>query len=140
MLCKVLEECYTVDCRRLHKGDVTNWTGPDSDRPSYFVPMTELEQMRFMARTSDEAFARLDQGGIPPDPVRPPEPDKPVTILSVDREKRILDALEELDHEDDSHWTSSGQPLMDAVSAIAGDDTITRAELLTIAPGYRRRA
>lgn len=144
MLCKCLQETYTWDCRRLHPGDIIDY--PD-DRPrneKVFQALTERETMRFYARASDEVLDRLENtGGIDFEQGKRkpsvPEPDKPVTLMSTDREGVILQALQQMDHKDDEQWTSSGLPLMDVICELAGDDTITRAELMVAAPDYRRR-
>ena len=57
--------------------------------------------------------------------------------LSAKDQATVL-AISKLDPLDDSHWTLSGQPAMDAVETFAGDTSITRADVDRLAPGLRR--
>jgi len=50
----------------------------------------------------------------------------------------ILQALSQLDPEQDNLWTADGSPMMDAVKQLAGDETITRAQLINEAPTFSR--
>lgn len=52
--------------------------------------------------------------------------------------ERILNALLQLDVNNDEHWTSDGLPRMDAVEAIVGDKGITRQQVTAAKPGFSR--
>ena len=49
----------------------------------------------------------------------------------------IRTALESLDHADDDHWTSDGQPRVDVVMDIVGAP-VTRKEIINAAPDFQR--
>ena len=50
----------------------------------------------------------------------------------------IIDALRGLDPENDEHWTSKGLPQTAVVANVTGRLTLTRAELLAVAPDFNR--
>jgi len=50
----------------------------------------------------------------------------------------LRQALDQLDPANDEHWTADGLPRMDALVAILGDATITRAAVTAAAPGLNR--
>jgi hypothetical protein len=52
---------------------------------------------------------------------------------------KILDALRQLDPDNDEHWTTQGQPRLDVVGDIL-DATVTRAEVTAAAPEFSRDA
>ncbi len=52
----------------------------------------------------------------------------------------IRNALALLDPSNDEHWTKGGHPAMAAVQALAGDETITRAMIATVAPELTRES
>lgn len=54
------------------------------------------------------------------------------------RETNIADALQRLDHADDSHWTGSGLPRVDAVAELADEAGVTRSEINAIDPDLNR--
>lgn len=49
----------------------------------------------------------------------------------------VLEALMQLDTENDEHWTTAGLPAVFAVSEILGE-TVTRADIEAVAPDFRR--
>lgn len=49
----------------------------------------------------------------------------------------ITEALAQLDHTNDEHWTADGQPRIDVVKAIVGH-TVTRQEIVDAAPDFSR--
>lgn len=51
---------------------------------------------------------------------------------------KIRGALAQLDPARDEHWTASGLPAVPAVRALAGDDSVTRAQVEAAAPDLRR--
>jgi hypothetical protein len=51
----------------------------------------------------------------------------------------LVEILQNLDHADDSHWTDDGLPIVKIVQDLAGDKTITRAQLNDAAPGFSRK-
>jgi hypothetical protein len=55
-------------------------------------------------------------------------------------ENAIKAALVGLDPKNDDIWTSSGQPLVDAVRKAVGDDTITRQDITNADPTFSREA
>lgn len=55
-------------------------------------------------------------------------------------ENAIKAALAGLDPKNDDIWTSSGQPLVDAVRKAVGDDTITRQDITNADPTFSREA
>lgn len=50
----------------------------------------------------------------------------------------IADALAQLDPKNDNHWTASGEPRIDTVKALTGDQTVTRAMVEAANPGFNR--
>ncbi|MCI0391686.1 MAG: hypothetical protein MOB07_23320 [Acidobacteria bacterium] len=50
----------------------------------------------------------------------------------------IIDALHQLDPNNDEHWTSKGLPQTSVVATLSGVLTLTRAELLDTAPYFNR--
>jgi hypothetical protein len=52
----------------------------------------------------------------------------------------IIDALQQLDHQNDEHWTSKGLPQVTVVANLSGVLTLTRAELNDLAPDFNREA
>ena len=52
--------------------------------------------------------------------------------------ERILSALENLDSENEDHWTSDGLPLVDMVEALVGD-TVTRQMIINAAPNFNKK-
>lgn len=53
---------------------------------------------------------------------------------------RIKTALQSLDPDNNDQWTSSGQPLVDAVQKAMGDATVTRQEITNADPQFSRDA
>lgn len=49
----------------------------------------------------------------------------------------LIGALERLDPSNDEHWTNAGEPRVEAVSALLGED-VTRAAIQNAAPGFVR--
>jgi len=56
----------------------------------------------------------------------------------IDREE-VLAALHMLDNLNDDHWTTHGEPRLDAVEALSGEK-VTRALVEELAPGLKRHA
>lgn len=50
----------------------------------------------------------------------------------------IAEVLKALDHSDDTLWTSDGNPLVEVVQKLVGDDKVTRAQINDALPGYAR--
>lgn len=50
----------------------------------------------------------------------------------------ILTALAQLDPKNDAHWTANGEPRIDTVKALTGDQTITRDAINKAAPDFNR--
>lgn len=50
----------------------------------------------------------------------------------------ILQALSNLDHANDNHWSPDGQPRIDTVRMLSGDSSITRDSIQQAAPGFVR--
>lgn len=141
MLCKIMKKCWTRDCRLLKPDDITVYEGDMADMPSYMRPLTDLEERRFFATATDEQLEALGQESIPPDaPPPPPSKRESYTTLAdaATLDVRILNALEQLDHDDDEHWTSTGEPMMSAVESFLSDESITRADIKAVAPDFRR--
>lgn len=58
--------------------------------------------------------------------------------MEIEFKEKIKHVLSQLDEDNDDHWTEEGVPLMSAVHAVAGDNGITRANLLDAAPLFTR--
>lgn len=54
--------------------------------------------------------------------------------------QKILDALGQLDPNNDEHWTADGLPRMDVIEGIVGDKAITRQQVTQAKPGFSRAA
>jgi hypothetical protein len=54
--------------------------------------------------------------------------------------QKILDALQKLDANNDNHWTIDGQAKLDTVKFFASEQSLTREQLNTIAPGFNRES
>lgn len=54
------------------------------------------------------------------------------------RDSRIIEALTNLDHANDEHWTNAGKPAIHVVSQIINDN-VSRAELDALAPDFKRK-
>ena len=54
------------------------------------------------------------------------------------RQRRIAAALEQLDDDNDDHWTQLGLPRVDAIEIIMGDSSVTRQEINVVAPDFSR--
>lgn len=50
---------------------------------------------------------------------------------------RILNALNELDHNNDAHWTDKGLPRMETLEAIMREN-VTRLQVEAVKPGFDR--
>lgn len=50
----------------------------------------------------------------------------------------LLKTLSLLDHTDPTQWTDDGLPRMDVIQTLAGDKTITRAQVNDVNPGFAR--
>ncbi|MCK5612907.1 hypothetical protein KAR91_64130 [Candidatus Pacearchaeota archaeon] len=50
----------------------------------------------------------------------------------------ILEALSQLDPQNDDHWTANGSPRMDAIEELIGDSSVTRADVTNAAPEFSR--
>lgn len=141
MLVRVTQDCFTSDCRYLHKETVIDYTGAAEDKPRYYEPLTPTEERRFYARATDAQIAFADgAGGMEPEePKAPRAPrDVPQVLADADKEGQILAALQKLDPDNDAHWTTGGDPLMAVVEELFGSDDITRAEIRAVAPAFRR--
>jgi hypothetical protein len=55
-----------------------------------------------------------------------------------DAQEKLLDALVALDPNNDTHWTAQGLPAVHVVRDILKDDSITRVNIETVAPGFTR--
>lgn len=53
--------------------------------------------------------------------------------------QEIKEALDVLDHEDDSQWTKDGLPVLDVVRDLVGNVEITRKDVTEAAPEFRRK-
>lgn len=51
----------------------------------------------------------------------------------------IKEALESLDHTDDSHWIKSGLPRMGVIEELVGDKSITRQDVTAADPEFCRQ-
>lgn len=51
---------------------------------------------------------------------------------------KIIDALARLDAENPNHWTADGHPSLDVVRLFAEDSTITRKQIVSVAPNLNR--
>jgi hypothetical protein len=51
---------------------------------------------------------------------------------------KLVAALKQLNPSDDKHWTADGQPRIDIVKQLAGDQSITREAIDKAAPGFTR--
>lgn len=73
--------------------------------------------------------------------VGPPEPQ--TLSQAAGGEDAILFALNQLDHDNDAHWTKQGFPLMDAVNELiehGGGKRITAEHVRATAPDFLRRS
>lgn len=52
---------------------------------------------------------------------------------------KIRAALDKLDPKNDNHWTQDGSPRIDTVKLLAGDQNITREQILSAAPQFNRQ-
>lgn len=52
--------------------------------------------------------------------------------------KKLLRAVNSLDHTNDEHWTQDGKPAMTAVTAAYGAADVTRKDIDEVAPEYKR--
>lgn len=52
--------------------------------------------------------------------------------------EKIIAALRQLDVTNDNHWTSEGQPRIDTVKLLSGDQTVTREAIGQAVPGFVR--
>lgn len=53
-------------------------------------------------------------------------------------DNKILDAVRQLDVNNDNHWTTDGLPRLDTVRLLAGDGAISREAVETAAPDFKR--
>jgi len=75
-----------------------------------------------------------DQG--PPDSA--PDPRMAIAHLQLN-EVRVRDALEKLDHDDDSHWTARGLPRMEVLNRlIEGELGANQNDIRAAWPGFSR--
>lgn len=63
-----------------------------------------------------------------------PQPEEP----SIEKNREILVALQKLDPNEDSHWTTTGKPMLKVVEDVYGRAGITRQDVESAAPGYNR--
>lgn len=61
------------------------------------------------------------------------------TGVSDEMKAKISEALEQLDHTNDDHWTNAGKPDMKAVEALVGDSSIKRKDVESVAPDFKRK-
>lgn len=67
------------------------------------------------------------------------ENDRSEALVTTRQEKTLArEALIKLDPKNDDHWTEAGEPAVAAVRAIAGIDTISRADIKALAPKLTR--
>lgn len=50
----------------------------------------------------------------------------------------LLEVLQKLDKQNDNHWTADGQPRLETVRMLAGNQSITRAMIDAEVPGFNR--
>ena len=62
------------------------------------------------------------------------QPEEP----SIEQNREILVALQKLDPNEDSHWTTTGKPMLKVVEDVYGRAGITRQDVESAAPGYNR--
>lgn len=96
----------------------------------------------------DDDPAAGSQGSVPggdghTDPGLPPQEhneEQPVdgTPGPVNPNPKLLKAVESLDPENDAHWTGQGLPKVAVVSDAYGEDSVTRKDVESVAPGYDR--
>lgn len=53
------------------------------------------------------------------------------------REAKIINIVQGLDHSDDDHWTEGGEPLLEKVSELCGF-RVRRSEVKSLLPGFER--
>lgn len=53
---------------------------------------------------------------------------------------KLIKALQQLDANDDNHWTADGSPRIDVLKELIGTPTLSRAEVDIVAPGFNRAA
>ena len=53
--------------------------------------------------------------------------------------EKIRTALEQLDHDDNTHWTDDGLPRTGVVQKLANDTTIKRSDINEAVPGFARK-
>jgi hypothetical protein len=63
-----------------------------------------------------------------------PQPEEP----SVGRDREVLEAVKQLDPNEDSHWTTTGKPMLKVVEDVFGRAGVTRQDVESAAPGYNR--
>lgn len=51
---------------------------------------------------------------------------------------RVLAAVKSLDPSNDEHWTTDGRPRVDVVAEMAGMPQLTRADIVEVAPDFKR--
>ncbi len=84
-----------------------------------------------------------EAGNGQPAELKVSEPKTPgVTVAEPVHEvnEKLKRAVLGLDPKNDTHWTQSGKPSMDAVEKSYGSAGITRADIDAVAPGFRRPA
>jgi hypothetical protein len=59
---------------------------------------------------------------------------------AADNSAKINEALQKLDVKNDNHWTAAGEPRIDTVKMLAGDQAITRADIEAAAPTFNRES
>lgn len=53
-------------------------------------------------------------------------------------DNKVLDAVRQLDVNNDNHWTADGLPRLDTVKLLAGDQSLDRNAVESAAPGFKR--
>lgn len=68
------------------------------------------------------------------------EPETLVPDPNADFGGRLRKAINDLDPDDDAHWTAEGKPAIAAVTSLYGSTGVTRADVEAAAPGFNRTA
>ena len=121
--CIVAATCFFGNSRR-YKGDFVTFEGPESGLPAHLIPVTDKKAVEQVTGKEKKKEEKVKTG-------------KEADGLSqVDRETLVRKSVMTLDPEDDSHWTTTGQPAMKAVEAAFGDTSVSRDEVKTACPGF----
>jgi hypothetical protein len=95
-------------------------------------------EVEFERHFSENWMERISGAGKADNDSQVQDSDNEDTDLEGDQAVAINNALDQLDPENNDHWTKDDKPKMSVIEDIIGDKSITRGDVEAVRPGFSR--